>query len=260
MEFGRGASLNTNIFTQYLGWLPQAGHIWWSGVRLAPQQGHWNYNCLWKRGSLWRRRSLLSTPVWRRRRTLARCQMLLLKHQKEGGMVGEQAGWEGCLHFNWCWRRREVCPNLVCSLSRRPMPGTLRGRSCCGCRRSLLPLCWGGGRLLWWRQTRRWTPTHWTRKRRGMLVLGLLLAIHPFSRRGALKLIMPLQLLFHQCKRRPPSSLLPRPPSCGPPAHHWRPSAHLHLVAWCLDTSGWCVATAYLGALLSCHSCDAKIV
>ena len=70
--------------------------------------------------------------------------------------------------------------------------------------------CWGGGRLLWWRQTRRrrrWTPTHWTwkRRRRGTLVFGLRLAIYPFSRRGALKLITPLQLLFRQCKRSPPS-------------------------------------------------------
>ena len=30
-------------------------------------------------------------------------------------------------------------------------------------------------------------------------------SIYPFSRRGALKLIPPLQLLFRQCKRRPPS-------------------------------------------------------
>ena len=68
------------------------------------------------------------------------------------------------------------------------------------------------------------------------------------SRRGALKLITPLQLLSCQCKRRPRSSLLPRPPSYGSPAHHWLPSAHLHLVARCLDNSRWFAAAAILGA------------
>ena len=97
------------------------------------------------------------------------------------------------------------------------------------------------------RRRRLWSTSSWRRRR----------IIHQKCHAEELSSwITPLQLLSCQCKRRPRSSLLPRPPSYGSPARHWLPSAHLHLVARCLDNSGWCVATAVLRALSSCRSSD----
>ena len=130
------------------------------------------------------------------------------------------------------------------------MPASPRRKSRCGCRRSLPPP------LLRRRQVSKVKADKeevsadsldLEKEEEGNISVGTSTgAIYLFSRQGALKLITPLQLLSCRCKRKCPSSLLLRNPLCGSPAHQWRPSAHYHLVARCLDNNRWFAEAANL--------------
>ena len=250
--------------------LPQIGPVLLNEVQHAPRPW-WGWNCLRRRRRCWclsptRRVRFWLSARWRRRRILSvkpQLRMPALKHLRGEEEVEEEVGWGDYWPSSWCWLRRKVCLCLACSPSRRPIPGSPRGRSWGGCRRNLLLRCWAGRVSRWWRRRRmRWRMAWWTwrRRRRGASVWGLRLAVQPLLRRGALSLRLLIQLLIlSSCRPCPPLPIFLHPHTFGSLCTPPHLSTHLHHVAWCLDTSGWFVAPVILGAVSSWPNCICQI-
>ena len=141
--------------------LPPIGPALLNGVQHAPRPGWWGWNCRRRRRRCWnlsptRRRRLRLSARWRRRILAAKPQLKMpaLKHLGGGGEEEEEVEWGDFWPSSLCWVRRKDCLSLDCFPSRRPTPGSPRGRSRRGCRRSLLPRsCMGRGSK--WRRRRR---------------------------------------------------------------------------------------------------------
>ena len=120
-----------------------------------------------------------------------------------------------------------------------------------------LPHPWAGIVSGWQRSRKRKSGLTWrTWRRRSASVWELRLAIQQFLRWGAFSLMLLFQLwVLSHCQPCPLFLPILNPPTSGflrSPPHL---STHLHLVAWCLDTSGWFVAPVILGVVSSCHNC-----
>ena len=123
-----------------------------------------------------------------------------------------------------------------------PKPGTPRGMSKGGCKRSLPLRCWAGKLSQRRRGKRRKKRLTWRtrrRRRRGASVWELRLAAQQFLRRGALKLVVQFQLqILSLCQLWPPLIFL-HPPMSGFLCSPSQLSTPHHHVVWCLDNSGF---------------------